>query len=184
MTNLYQAALNDLAAVFSRIDDAGVDAAVAEIAAAKQIAFYGCGREGLQMRGFCMRLFHMGLRVTMVGDMTAFPVGPGDLLFVSCGPGELATAAALLGVAKAAGARTMVVTAQPNGSTSQMADRRLVVPAQTMADDQGPRAVSVLPMGSMMEGAMFVLFEVMVLKLRDRLGITFEAMRANHTNLE
>jgi 6-phospho-3-hexuloisomerase len=42
----------------------------------------------------------------------------------------------------------------------------------------------VLPMGSLFEGAEFVLFEVMILKLRDRLGITPEAMRANHTNLE
>jgi len=32
--------------------------------------------------------------------------------------------------------------------------------------------------------ALYVLFEVMVLKLRARLGVTPEAMRANHTNLE
>ena len=31
---------------------------------------------------------------------------------------------------------------------------------------------------------LFFLFEVMILKLRDRLGVTAEAMRANHTNLE
>jgi 6-phospho-3-hexuloisomerase len=52
-----------------------------------------------------------------------------------------------------------------------------------MADDKGP-SVSVLPMGSLFEGAQFVLFEVMVVKLRDRLGIDPMAMRANHTNLE
>lgn len=183
MTNLYKAALADLGAVFDRIDDTGVDAAISEIAAARRIAFYGCGREGLQVRGFCMRLFHLGLRVTMVGDMTAFPVGPGDLLLVTAGPGVLATAAALVGVAKAAGARTIVVTAQPAGSTSQLADLRLVVPAQTMADDRGAK-VSVLPMGSVMEGALFILFEVMLLRLREKLGVTPEAMRANHTNLE
>jgi 6-phospho-3-hexuloisomerase len=34
------------------------------------------------------------------------------------------------------------------------------------------------------EGALFLLFEVMVLALRDRLGISPEAMRARHTNLE
>ena len=53
-----------------------------------------------------------------------------------------------------------------------------------MADDQGAQATSVLPMGSLFEGALFVLFEVMVLKLKARLGITADAMRANHTNLE
>jgi 6-phospho-3-hexuloisomerase len=183
MTNLYRAALADLAAVFEKIDDASVDATVAELAAAKKIAFYACGREGLQVRGFCMRMFHLGRQVTMVGDMTAFPVGPGDILFVVCGPGYVSTGSALIGVAKQAGARTIVVTAQPDGATSRLADRVLKLPAQTMADDQGAD-VSVLPMGSVMEGALFILFEVMVLKLRDRLGVTPEAMRANHTNLE
>ena len=60
----------------------------------------------------------------------------------------------------------------------------LVVPAQTMADDQRPDASAVLPMGSVFEGALFVLFEVMILKLKALLGVTAEAMRANHTNME
>ncbi len=183
MPTIYDGVCGELAAVFARIDDAGVDAAIAELASARRIAFYGCGREGLQMRGLCMRLFHLGLKVTMVGDMTAFPVGPGDLLFATAGPGTLPTASALVGVAKAAGARTLLITAQPQGDTSRMADRLLILPAQTMADDQGAK-VSILPMGSVFEGAMFVLFEVMILKLRERLGVSLEAMRANHTNLE
>jgi 6-phospho-3-hexuloisomerase len=53
-----------------------------------------------------------------------------------------------------------------------------------MADDQGAKKTSVLPMGSLFEGALFVLFEVMILKLIVRLGVTPEAMRARHTNLE
>lgn len=183
MTSLYRMALDDLDRVFLRIDDAAVEEAVAEIAAAGRIALYGVGREGLQVRGLAMRLFHLGLRVAMVGDMTAPPVGAGDLLIVSAGPGGFSTVDALLGVARGAGARTLLVTAQRGGSASRLADRVLEIPAQTMADDSGP-AASVLPMGSLFEGAEYILFEVMILKLRERLGVTPEAMRANHTNLE
>jgi 6-phospho-3-hexuloisomerase len=53
-----------------------------------------------------------------------------------------------------------------------------------MADDQGDSATSVLPMGSLYEGALFVLFEIMVLKLKGKLNISADAMRANHTNME
>ena len=53
-----------------------------------------------------------------------------------------------------------------------------------MADDQGEKKSSVLPMGSLFEGALFILFEVMVLKLIDKLNINSEFMRSNHTNLE
>lgn len=182
-TTLYQAALDDLGRVFARIDQAAVDRAVEEIARANRIALYGLGREGLQVRGLCMRLFHLGLRVSMVGDMTTPHLGAGDLLIVSAGPGQFSTADALLGVARAAGARTLVVTAQPDGGSARTADIVLPVPAQTMADDTGP-STSVLPMGSLFEGAEYILFEVMILMLRGRLGVTPEQMRANHTNLE
>jgi 6-phospho-3-hexuloisomerase len=183
MTSLYHRALDDLARVFSRLDETAVDRAVAAIASAEHIALYGVGREGLQIKGFAMRLFHLGRPAAVVGDMTTPPVGPGDLLIVSAGPGAFSTVLALMGVAKDAGAKSLVVTAQPDGEAAKRADIVLPVPAQTMADDTGP-STSVLPMGSLYEGAQYILFEVMILKLRDRLGVTPEAMRANHTNLE
>lgn len=184
MSSLYRTALDELAAVFERLDDAAVDRVVEEIAAARRVVVFGGGREKLQIMGFAMRLFHMGRAVAVEGDMTTPPVGRGDLFLVTCGPGEISTALALIGVAKAAGARVVVITARPEGRAPRLADSVLHLPAQTMADDQGPERRSVLPMGSLYEGALFVLLEVMVLKLIDRLGITPEAMRANHTNLE
>ena len=77
-----------------------------------------------------------------------------------------------------------MLTAQPKGRAAAYADFVLHLPAQTMADDQGPASTSILPMGSLYEGALFVLFEVMILKLRELLKIAPETMRANHTNLE
>jgi 6-phospho-3-hexuloisomerase len=190
MTALYRAALDDLARVFDRIDEDAVGTAVEALATARRIALYGVGREGLQIKGLAMRLFHLGLAAAMVGDMTTPPIGAGDLLFVSAGPGDFSTVSALLGVARHAGARTLVVTAQPTGAAAARADIVLPIPAQTMADDAGADdagaggAVSVLPMGSLYEGAQYILFEVMILLLRERLGVAPEAMRANHTNLE
>lgn len=177
------AALDELRAVCAALEDADLAAAVTEIVAAKRIALYGVGREGLQIKGLCMRLHHLGLTAAMVGDMTTPPVGAGDLLIVSAGPGGFSTVEALMGVARAAGARTLVVTAQPSGSAARAADLILPIPAQTMADDRGG-GHSVLPMGSLFEGAEFVVFEGLVLAVRDRLGITPDQMRARHTNLE
>jgi 6-phospho-3-hexuloisomerase len=183
MTKLYHQALSELGAVFDRIDQAGVDQAVEAIAGARRMALYGCGREGLQIKGFCMRLYHLGLQVAMVGDMTTFALGPGDLFIASAGPGALPTAETLMAVARRAGARILLVTAQPDGAAADLADLVLTIPAQTMANDRGA-GLSVLPMGSLFEGAQYVLFEIMILALRDRLGVTPEAMRSNHTNLE
>jgi 6-phospho-3-hexuloisomerase len=116
--------------------------------------------------------------------MTTPPLGPGDLLLVSAGPGNFATVAALVGVAKEAGATTACITAQPQGAVPRACDVVLHLPAQTMADDQGPAATSVLPMGSLYEGAQYLVFELLILRLRDRLGAAPDVVRARHTNLE
>jgi 6-phospho-3-hexuloisomerase len=180
----YQTALDELGAVFARLDDGAVDALVERLAVARRIVVFGGGRERLQIMGFAMRLFHMGLDAAVEGDMTTPAVGKGDVLLVTCGPGYISTALALMGVAREAGAEVLFITAQPNGRCAPLADLILHLPAQTMADDLGPAKTSVLPMGSLFEGALFVLFEVMVLKLKTRLNISAEDMRANHTNLE
>lgn len=183
MPTLTATALAEIGAALESVDEAQVDAAVAAIAGAKTIALYGVGREGLQVKGFGMRLFHLGLRAAMVGDMTTPPIGEGDLLVVSAGPGAFSTVLGLMGVAHEAGAKTLVVTAQPDGEAAARADHVLVIPAQTMANDRGATAAA-LPMGSVFEGAQYVLFELMILKLRDRLGVSLDLMRSNHTNLE
>jgi 6-phospho-3-hexuloisomerase len=183
LSSLAIRALGDLSKVFDRLPPGAEDALVEAIAAAKRIAIYGAGREGLQMDGFAMRLFHMGRDVHLVGDMTTPPIGLGDLLIVSSGPGASNIGDALIRVAREAGAKVAVVTAQPKGRTPASADVVFHIPAQTMADDLGA-GVSVLPMGSLFETAQMILFEIIVLKLRARLGETAETMRARHTNLE
>lgn len=154
------------------------------LARASRILCYGVGREGLMMRALAMRLFHLGRDAHVVGDMTAPPAGPEDVLFVSAGPGQFATVAALADIARKSGAQVICITAEPGGPVPRAADLTIHLPAQTMAADQGAAATSVLPMGSLYEALMFLFFEILVLDLRDRLGVSPEAMRANHTNLE
>src|SRR5207237_4529857 len=133
------------------------------------------------------RLMRLGLDAHVAGDMTTPPVGPGDLLFVSAGPGSFSTVAALVGVARAGGARTAAITAQPAGDVPATVDTVIHLRAQTMADDRpGDRGAkpSVLPMGSLYEAAMLIFFDIVSIVLRDRTGQSAEEMRARHTNLE
>ena len=183
LSELSRGALAELADVFARLPEDSADALVEAIVAARKIVLFGCGREGLQMRGLAMRLFHLGRDVAVWGDMTMPPIGPGDLLFVSAGPGDLATARVLVEIAGKAGARTALVTAQPAAGLANLVDVVTVIPAQTMADDRGP-GLSVLPMGSLFETAEMIFFELVILKLRPRFGETPQSMRARHTNLE
>ncbi|TKA98731.1 MAG: 6-phospho-3-hexuloisomerase, partial [Mesorhizobium sp.] len=58
--NLFGIALSELGTVLERIDESRIDAACAILAGARKIVTYGCGREALQVKGFAMRLHHLG----------------------------------------------------------------------------------------------------------------------------
>lgn len=161
---------------------------IASVAARRGKVFvYGVGREGLMMKALCMRLAHLGLSTHCVGDMTTPPISSSDLLIASAGPGGFSTVDAICGVAKSNGGRVLLLTAQPeSGSSVKYASVVAHVPAQTMADDGGEvdGTTPLLPMGSLYEGAMFVLFEMVVFKLASVLGQNPDEIRSRHTNLE
>jgi len=178
-----QGALSEIGTVFSHVTDDVGERMCAEILQARSVACYGVGREGLMMKALCMRLMHLGLDAHVVGDMTAAPIGQGDLLLVSAGPGSFSTVLALLGVAREAGARTMVITAQPAGPAPRSADVVIHLPAQTMANDRAASA-GLLPMGSLYEAVQLVFFDLVSILLREKTGQSPDEMRARHTNLE
>ncbi|KAF5771358.1 putative 6-phospho-3-hexuloisomerase [Helianthus annuus] len=166
-----------------------VDEIASTAAHGGKIFVYGVGREGLMMKALCMRLAHLGLSAHCVGDMTTPPISSSDLLIASAGPGGFSTVDAICGVAKSNGGRVLVLTAQPElGSSVKYANAVAYVAAQTMADDdgvvEGGRGGALLPMGSVYEGALFVLFEMVVFKLVSVLGQTPDEIRSRHTNLE
>ncbi|BAT94194.1 uncharacterized protein HKW66_Vig0194120 [Vigna angularis] len=154
-----------------------------------RVFLYGVGREGLMLKALCMRLFHLGLSAHFIFDMTTPPIAAADLLIASAGPGGFSTVDALCAVARCHGGRVLLLTAQPEtGSCVKHANVVAYVAAQTMADDadvaEDAKSRPLLPMGSVYEGALFVLFEMVVYKLGEALGETPDAVRSRHTNLE
>jgi 6-phospho-3-hexuloisomerase len=180
---LVRQALDEISEAFPASTSDAADKMCEAIMRARRIACYGVGREGLMMKALCMRLMHLGLDAHMVGDMTTPPVGPGDLLMVSAGPGQFSTVLALMEVARDAGATTLVITAQPDGQAPRIADVVVHIPAQTMANDVHGK-VGLLPMGSLYEAAQLIFFDLVSILLRERTGQSPAEMRSRHTNLE
>lgn len=180
-------ATSEVAAAMEAVPSEAWSGLVEAILGAGTVATYGVGREGLVMRAFCMRLGHLGLDAHVVGDMTTPPIGPDDLLVVSAGPGWFSTVEALMGVAAQAGARTLALTGKGEGRCAAIADVAVVLPGQTMADDDaGHEATipSVLPLGSAYEITLLLFLDVAVAELVRRTGQSMGNLRSRHTNLE
>ncbi|PRW58445.1 Fe-S cluster assembly [Chlorella sorokiniana] len=208
-TQLLDAAVQELQRNVGAAEGAAaalVERLVAAAGSHRRIAVYGVGREGLAMKGFAMRLYHMGLQASVVGDMTAARLGPGDLLLMSAGPGIFATVQALCGVATAAGATTLALTSQPGIAARLGASQVLHIPATCMAAEEAgdeattavaeagakpgaePAAAAAPPspllLGSSYELALQLFFDLVCAQLVQRLQLSPEQLAARHTNLE
>ena len=173
-------AASEIGAILAGVDELAVAQFEERLLAATQIVTYGVGREGLVMRSFAMRLYHLGLPVAVTGDMTTPHLGAGGLFVTSAGPGDFSTVRALVETARAADADVALFTATPNASLGARADTVVLLQAQTLAG--GPASAQL--MGSVYEQALWVLCDTIVARLAVALGREQGDLAARHTNLE
>lgn len=153
---------------------------IAEIKKAKTIQLYGMGRMQLSVRGFAMRLKHMGFDSYIVYDTTSPCIGKGDLLIVHCA----VTNAELnvIQLAKAAGARIVLLTAHPENEHGKYADLCVQVPGQIFGTDN--EIHSIQPMSTLLEQSLFLFTDIVTMLLMKECNISLEKMKNRHTNLE
>ncbi len=168
--------LEEMSGVFARVSPDAASRLADEIIAARRILVYGVGRTGLALQGFAMRLMHLGLDGHFVGQLSAPPVGKGDLLVCSLALGRLPTGDAIIGSARQAGAHVAVISARPELVT---ADLVIGLPAQTMADPM----TSLLPLGSPFELALQLYCDLTVIALMSKLKRSNADLAARHANL-
>lgn len=166
--------------VLERINIQEIENLICEINKAKTIQLYAMGRMGLSMRGFAMRLKHMGFDVYIVYDTTTPCIGEGDLLLDLCGVTNVEMN--IIKCAKEAGARIGILSAHPENSHGDLADFTVRVPGQIFGGDL--EVQSIQPMASLLEQSMFLFTDIIVYMLIEKNNIDIDAMHKRHTNLE
>jgi len=174
--------LNEIDRVLSQVKEDQIDAFCRAILGADRLFLHSLGREGLVLRGFAMRLMHLGFAAAVVGDMTTPPIGPGGLLIASSGPGAVKSMSALFDITHQAGGKVALLTAEPAAPLARQADLVVLIPAQTMARAESQAALQL--MGSVYEQAEWILLDAIVLRLKNTTGQTADQIRQRHTNLE
>ena len=143
----------------------------------------GVGREGLTAKSFAMRLMHLGYDVYWIWDDTTPGMHAGDLFITVNGSGNISHINCVIENAKETGVNIFAVTGSPSGKVSSLADDYLFVPAAVYKgiDDVVP---SVQPMGNLFEQHLFMLFDIIVMGLEQKLQVSHEQMSARHRNIE
>ena len=181
---LYRLMLREHESVFAAQDQTQLAAALVEIAAAGRIFVVGAGREGIAARAFAMRLMHLGKEVHWLWDDTTPGMRAGDLLIAVNGSGAIGHIDYLLDQTGKTGAQRLVITGAPAERTPSEAEAILFVPAMVYKGNDPRTIPSKQPMGNLFEQHLFLLFDLIVMLLVERLHETPQTMEARHRNIE
>ncbi|HEY9594014.1 MAG TPA: sugar isomerase [Spirochaetia bacterium] len=179
-SELVQAVIDENRRVLEAVSVKEIDALVEEIEKAHKVQLFAMGRMQASMRGFAMRLKHMGLDAWVVFDTTTPFIGKGDLLIVNCAVTEIDLG--IIKRAKKAGARVCVITAHPENEQGRLADLAVCVPGQIFGTP--PEIRSIQPMASLLEQALFLFEDIVVMLLVEKRKVSMQEMQQRHTNLE
>lgn len=175
--------LKELENTLRGVDDGVADKMIDEVIGAKRIFVAGAGRSLLMLKGFAMRLMHLGFTAYVVGETVTPAIQKGDLLIVGSGSGETASLVKTAEKAKSLGVRIALVTIFPHSSIGKLADTVLAVNAPTSKADTPFKSIQ--PGGSCFEQSMLLLYDACILKISEKLGLNAnENLKLRHANLE
>ncbi len=174
----------ELRGVLAQLTPQMAETLIKEVKAAPRI--FGCasGRSGFILRGFLMRLMHLGFQVFFVGETITPRLAPGDLLIVMSGSGETAQPREMQRRANTVGARTLALTASQDSTIAREAQTAIIVPGTTkLTLAQEPSSLQ-CP-GSLFEQATFMFLEAVILILYQRhLDHNKTEILSRHADLE
>jgi len=158
--------------------------ALLQISGAKRVFLAGSGRSALGIRGFAMRLMHLGMDAHLVGETTTPPISAADCLVIGSGSGRTPGLVAVAEKARAIGASIVVFTIDANSPIAAQAKTVVDIPAVSPKARNAPRGQSLQPMGSLFEQCLFLLLDALVLALMREKNVTAAEMFERHANLE
>lgn len=175
--------LEEIQVVLSKVNESEVENLISEILNANRIVVCGAGRVGMAIRGFGMRLGHLGLNAYTLGDSTVPGISEKDLLIVASGSGETQTIFDLVQIASRNNCRIAVITGNPESRIGKLANTvvKITAPSKTKSVEG---FISIQPMTTLNEQCLGLFFDAVSLKLMDKMGENHDTMWARHSNLE
>lgn len=171
--------LNQVRATVDNVDDGEVRKLIGMMAKAKSVVVFGRGRSGFVGRGLVVRLLHIGIPASFVGETVSPPVHGDDVVVLLSGSGETFSVVVTGQTAKKLGSRIVTITGQSDSTLAKLADLTILLRTPT-----GDRQRQLAPLGTLFEDAAGVFLDGIVAELMAHSGATEESMRSRHATLE
>lgn len=158
-----------------------------------KVLIVGAGRSLLVGKSFALRLLHLGYQVYVLGDTLVPSISKGDLVVAISGSGSTKLVVTAVEAAKHAGATIATITSFPDSPVGKLSDVILRVKGRIIGEEEGRDYFSrqilgihepLAPLGTLFEDSCMILLDAMIPILMGRLGVTEEALKRRHANVE
>lgn len=182
--------LKELDESLSSFDERVVDQFVEELAHKRdaKIVAYGAGRMGYGIRAFIMRLMHLGFNAYWYGDTSIPHLGPNDMFIFASASGKTESIVKIAEIAKKkTGVRIAALTGDEASPLASLSD--LVIKFKGcnngLNSENAPYKInSIQPMTTLNEQSAFIFFDLVSLKLMERLNEDNKTMSFRHNVCE
>ena len=176
--------LNELTQTLTSVNQGDVEQFVDLLMNAEEVFCAGAGRSGFQVKGFAMRLMHMGVNSYVVGETCTPNIGENGLLVVCSGSGTTKSLVNHATKAKEVGAKVALITINPESTIAQMADAVIEISAPSPKSAKEGQIKTIQPMGSLFEQSEGILMDIIIMMLMERKGMDSDTMFGRHANME
>ncbi len=151
---------------------------------ADEIFCAGAGRSGFQVRGFAMRMMHMGLKSYVVGETCTPNIDENGLLVICSGSGSTKSLVNHAQKAKEVGAKVALITINPESPIAQIADVVIEISAPSPKSAKQGDIQSIQPMGSLFEQSEGLFMDAIIMMLMEAKNMDSDTMFGRHANME
>ena len=176
--------LNELHHTLSRIDIQKANEFVELVDQAQEVFCAGAGRSGFQVKGFAMRLMHMGISSYVVGETCTPNIRENGLLVVCSGSGETKSLVNHANKAKEVGAKIALITINPESTIAKLADVVVEISAPSPKSAKQGDIKSIQPMGSLFEQSEGIFMDISIMMLMEKRNLDSDTMFGRHANME
>ncbi|NUF27161.1 MULTISPECIES: 6-phospho-3-hexuloisomerase [Gilliamella] len=168
--------LTEIAAQIDTINEAQLHEFKNAIIGANHLFLAGTGRSGLMISAFANRLMHLGLKVSLITEVSKPKANKGDLLILGSNSGETKSLIAYAQQAKDLGVKVILFTTNGTSTLAKLADNIVIIPIRVDKLSQ--------PMGSTFEQLSLLTYDSVIYSLMESLQQTPEIMKCRHANIE
>lgn len=176
--------INELSHTLRSIDSEAAEKFVDLILDVEEVFCAGAGRSGFQIKGFAMRLMHVGVSSYVVGETCTPNIKDNGLLVICSGSGETKSLVNHATKAKEMGAKIALITINPESSIAKMADVVIEISAPSPKSAKEGEIKSIQPMGSLFEQSEGIFMDIAIMMLMERQGLDSDTMFGRHANME